>query len=58
MNLVFGKGEETEEFWKVVLIPLASRKFIYLEKGFWEVEIHMNALYYAIFYHLGLYPIE
>ena len=39
-------------------MPLASKKFNYPENGFKDVQIHMNALYFALVYHLGLYPLE
>lgn len=53
MNLIFGKGEENDEFYKYVLFPQAALKFEFTEKGFEEIEINLNALYFSLEHHLG-----
>ena len=54
LNLVFGVGEESSDFWESVLIPRAAEKFNYSEKMIKEVELNYNALYFAVIYHTGI----
>ena len=57
MNLVFGKGEETEEFWNSILIPYSAYYFQFPVKDLEEhyrKEYLRNALYFSFIYLFGL----
>jgi hypothetical protein len=47
MNLVFGAGAETEDFWTTVLLPYASQ---YLMRS----TRYLNALFFAFTTHFGI----
>jgi hypothetical protein len=47
MNLIFGAGEETEEFWNSVLLPLASNYYTFSLNELFAYKPNLNALYFA-----------
>jgi hypothetical protein len=47
MNLVFGAGEETTDFWNTVLLPYASSYFNYPVEDLMRAPKYLNALFFA-----------
>jgi tetratricopeptide (TPR) repeat protein len=51
LNLVFGKGVETDYFWMHILLPKTSEHFHYLPE---RSDVNLNALLHAVTYHCSL----
>jgi hypothetical protein len=47
MNLVFGAGQETEDFWNTVLLPYASQYYNYPLDDLQRSAKHLNALFFS-----------
>eukprot|EP00826_Nyctotherus_ovalis_P056323 TRINITY_DN7580_c0_g1_i3.p1 TRINITY_DN7580_c0_g1~~TRINITY_DN7580_c0_g1_i3.p1 ORF type:complete len:302 (+),score=55.27 TRINITY_DN7580_c0_g1_i3:51-956(+) len=54
MNLAFGSGAETKEFWSQILIPHAAHAFNCDPEKLSKVKPKSNALVYAFAYHFGI----
>ncbi len=54
MNLVFGDGQETEEFWNTILLPYVSQYYNYPMDDLLRAPKHLNALFFAFSSHFGL----
>jgi len=57
MNLVFGSGDENEEFWYEILLRETSEYFTYSYeelRKFYKNEMKINALYFAVIDITGL----
>ena len=65
LNLIFGRGDETDYFWDQILIPECSKQFELqqaleycgIQESIDDIisrkEINMNALFYAVQYLFG-----
>ena len=54
MNLVFGVGQETDDFWNTVLLPYASYYFNYPLDDLQRATRYLNALFFAFTAHFGI----
>ena len=54
MNLIFGAGAETEDFWTTVLLPYVSQYYSYPIDDLMRSTRYLNALYFAFTTHFGL----
>lgn len=54
MNLVFGAGEETTDFWNTVLLPYASNYFTYPLDDLIRAPKYLNALFFAFTKQVGI----
>ena len=54
MNLIFGFGEETRQFWDEVLLPEVHVKYSYSLLDLYKFQKNLPALYYALVEHLNL----
>ncbi len=54
MNLVFGAGAETEDFWTTVLLPYASQYYGYPLDDLMRSTRYLNALFFAFTAHFGI----
>lgn len=54
MNLVFGAGDETSDFWQSVLLPFASSYFNYPLDDLQRAPRYLNALFFAFTRHMGI----
>ena len=54
LNLVFGVGQETEDFWNTILLPYASHYFSYPFDDLQRSPKFLNAIFFAFTEHFGL----
>lgn len=54
INLVFGAGEETDEFWNTVLLPYASQYFNFPFEELQKANRYLNALFFAFISQIGI----
>lgn len=54
MNLVFGSGDETNDFWATVLLPYASQYYSYPMDDLNRASNYLNALFFAFTTHFGI----
>lgn len=54
MNLVFGAGPETEDFWLTVLLPFVSQYYGYSLDDLMRSTRYLNALFFAFTLHFGI----
>lgn len=54
MNLVFGSGEETGDFWNTVLLPYVSQYYGYNFDELKRSTKYLNALFFAFTKHFGI----
>jgi hypothetical protein len=54
MNLVFGAGQETEDFWHTVLLPYVSQYYSYSLEDLTRSPRYLNALFFAFTLHFGI----
>ncbi len=54
MNLVFGTGDETNEFWSNVLTPYVSQYYNYPMDDLLRAPRYLNALFFAFSKGFGL----
>lgn len=53
MNLIFGIGQETDDFWDQILFPYASAYFNYPYEELVK-PTNLNGLYFSFIYLFGL----
>lgn len=58
INLVFGTGEETQEFWASVLLPYTSSYYNYPLDDLQKSAKYFNALFFAFCWHFGIKVIK
>ena len=54
INLIFGAGEETSDFWASVLLPYTSQYYNFPLDELQKSTKYLNALFFAFVYHFGL----
>ena len=54
MNLVFGVGEETRQFWEEVLLPEVSAHYGFSLGELYKFERNLNALYFSLCEQINL----
>lgn len=54
MNLVFGTGDETNDFWNTVLLQYASAYYNFSYDELQRAPRYLNALFFAFTKHFGL----
>ena len=54
MNLVFGVGEETRQFWEEVLLPEVSAHYNFSLRELYKFERNLNALYFSLCEQINL----
>jgi len=54
MNLIFGAGEETTDFWNTVLLPYTSSYYGYPLDDLMRAPKYLNALFFAFTRHFGI----
>lgn len=54
INLVFGAGMETTEFWQNILITYVSQYYIFGYEELVAYNVNLNALFMAFTYHSGI----
>ncbi len=54
LNLVFGAGSETEDFWNTILLPYASQYFSYPFDDLQRSPKFLNAIFFAFSEHIGI----
>ena len=58
MNLVFGSGDETNDFWNSVLLPYASQYYSYPLDDLMRATRYLNALFFSFTGHFGIKVIK
>jgi hypothetical protein len=53
MNLVFGEGQETDEFWGTILLPFVGQYYNYPIDDLMRAPKHLNALFFSFSTHFG-----
>ncbi len=54
LNLVFGAGQETEDFWNTILLPYASQYFSYPFDDLQRSPKFLNAIFFGFSEHFGI----
>ena len=54
INLVFGSGEETNDFWNNILLPYTSTYYNFSYDELQKSTKYLNALFFAFIYHYGI----
>lgn len=58
MNLLFGAGDETTDFWNTVLLPYASSYFSYVLDDLQRAPKYLNALFFSFTKQVGIKMIK
>lgn len=54
MNLIFGAGEETQEFWVTILLYNTSQYYNFPYEELKKHKVNLNALFFALTYVFGI----
>lgn len=54
LNLVFGAGNETRDYWSNLVLPYTSQYYSFPMDELLNYQTNLNALYFAFIYLFGL----